>query len=158
MTQTPLNAVLGFSELMVSEVFGPLGASCYSSYARDIHASGRVLLKSAEDALAITGLLTGADNRNPSRTCCLASVAGEAIAFARHDLATLILEQSSSNVEPEAHIHGDAQAVRQLLINLLFEASRNARPNATLHVAATREPNAVTWAITRYRRRTSALK
>ncbi|MBN9281667.1 MAG: sensor histidine kinase, partial [Hyphomicrobium denitrificans] len=56
--RTPLNAVLGFSELMSKEVFGPLGSSAYGDYARDIHASGRVLLKSAEDALAITALLT----------------------------------------------------------------------------------------------------
>ena len=31
--RTPLNAVLGFSEMMSNEVFGPLGASCYSAYA-----------------------------------------------------------------------------------------------------------------------------
>ena len=146
--RTPLNAVLGFSELMASEVFGPLGASCYSTYARDIHASGRVLLKSAEDALAITGLLTGADSRNSLRTCCLASVAGEAVAFARHDLAARILDPSSSDTEPNSYIHGDGQAVRQLLINLLFEASRNAKPGATLHVTTTSEPDTLTWAIT----------
>jgi len=37
--RTPLNAVLGFSEMMVGEVFGPLGNEHYRGYAEDIHSS-----------------------------------------------------------------------------------------------------------------------
>ncbi|PPC85359.1 MAG: histidine kinase, partial [Hyphomicrobium sp.] len=85
--RTPLNAVLGFSELMSNEVFGPIGASCYSDYARNIHASGRMLLKSAEDALAITALLTSPDNLGAPVTTCLASAVQEALAFHEHDFA-----------------------------------------------------------------------
>ncbi len=43
--RTPLNAIIGFSEVMVQEMFGPMGARQYSEYARDIHASGQTLLE-----------------------------------------------------------------------------------------------------------------
>ena len=85
--RTPLNAVLGFSEMMSNEVFGPLGSSCYSAYARDIHASGRLLLKSAEDALAITALLTAPDRKGPPQISRLRAVSEDACAFAQCDLA-----------------------------------------------------------------------
>ena len=42
--RTPLNAVLGFSEMLMHQVFGPLGAPNYAEYARDIHSSGEHLL------------------------------------------------------------------------------------------------------------------
>lgn len=83
--RTPLNAVLGFSEIMTKEVFGPLGSG-YDAYARDIHASGRILLKSAEDALAITALLTAPECKG-RQTSRLTSVIDEACAFAAPDLA-----------------------------------------------------------------------
>ena len=85
--RTPLNAVLGFSELMSKEVFGPLGSSCYGDYARDIHASGRSLLKSAEDALAITALLSAPERKGPPQSCGLKSVLDDAQAFTAPDFA-----------------------------------------------------------------------
>ena len=38
--RTPLNAILGFSEMLRAQYFGPLGAKNYESYAGDIHESG----------------------------------------------------------------------------------------------------------------------
>jgi two-component system cell cycle sensor histidine kinase PleC len=127
--RTPLNAVLGFSEMMSGEVFGPLGSSCYTAYARDIHASGRMLLKSAEDALAITTLLTSPDRETP-QTCGLKTAADDACAFARDGLGTrsvaIVADVDSIDVV------GDRQATRQMLINLISEAAGTARNGATL--------------------------
>lgn len=55
--RTPLNAVIGFSDAMQHELFGPLGNARYQEYARHIRASGVELLSAAEDALAMTALL-----------------------------------------------------------------------------------------------------
>lgn len=133
--RTPLNAVLGFSELMSNEVFGPLGASCYGTYARDIHASGRMLLKSAEDALAITALLTAPEGDGRPQLSCLATVLDDAGAFARHDFGIEALTVASE-IDPEIEVIGDPQATRQMLINLLTEVRRNARHGATIAVGA----------------------
>jgi two-component system cell cycle sensor histidine kinase PleC len=132
--RTPLNAVLGFSEMMANEVFGPLGASCYSAYARDIHASGLMLLKSAEDALAITTLLTSPDQKGLAQTCRLSAAAEDACAFARHDLGMQSLA-IVSDIGADINVIGDSQATRQMLINLIAEAARNARKGTTLVMA-----------------------
>jgi len=56
--RTPLNAVIGFSEVMVRELHGPLGNRRYQEYAHHICESGGRLLKSSEDALAVTEAMT----------------------------------------------------------------------------------------------------
>jgi signal transduction histidine kinase len=56
--RTPLNAVIGFSEVMRRELHGPLGHARYQEYAHHISESGDRLLKSSEQALAITEAVT----------------------------------------------------------------------------------------------------
>lgn len=49
--RTPLNAVIGFSELMLSEVHGPLGHPKYVDYARHVSESGMRLTAFTEQIL-----------------------------------------------------------------------------------------------------------
>jgi PAS domain S-box-containing protein len=60
--KTPLNAVLGFSEIIRDEVLGPVGNEAYRDYAGDIHKSGARLLAIINDVLDVSrlegGLLT----------------------------------------------------------------------------------------------------
>ena len=133
--RTPLNAVLGFSELISNEVFGPLGASCYAGYARDIHTSGRMLLKSAEDALAITTLLTTPSHRGTQPVTNLAACAADAVAFHTRDIATGRLS-IDVDIDPTLDIIADPQALRQLLINVLADGTERAAPGATLALVA----------------------
>jgi PAS domain S-box-containing protein len=60
--KTPLNAVLGFSEIIRDEVLGPAGVTAYCDYAGDIHKSGTRLLTVINDVLDVSriegGLLT----------------------------------------------------------------------------------------------------
>jgi PAS domain S-box-containing protein len=60
--KTPLNAVLGFSEIIRDEVLGPIGHETYRDYAGDIHKSGTRLLSVINDVLDVSrlegGLLT----------------------------------------------------------------------------------------------------
>jgi PAS domain S-box-containing protein len=60
--KTPLNAVLGFSEIIRDEVLGPAGIAAYRDYAGDIHRSGTKLLTVINDVLDVSrlegGLLT----------------------------------------------------------------------------------------------------
>jgi len=60
--KTPLNAVLGFSEIIRDEMLGPAGHPNYRDYAGDIHKSGTRLLSVINDVLDVSrlegGLLT----------------------------------------------------------------------------------------------------
>ena len=57
--KTPLNAVLGFSEIIRDEVLGQVGQPAYRDYAADIHASGKRLLAIINDVLDVTRLEGG---------------------------------------------------------------------------------------------------
>ena len=52
--RTPLNAVIGFSDLMRKEMFGPLGHDKYVEYARHIGESGYNLLNTVDDIFDLT--------------------------------------------------------------------------------------------------------
>lgn len=52
--RTPLNAVIGFSDLMQRETFGPLGNPKYAEYIGDIHSSASHLLGLIEDVLILS--------------------------------------------------------------------------------------------------------
>ena len=132
--RTPLNAVLGFSELMTNEVFGPLGATCYSAYARDIHASGRILLKTAEDALAITNLLAGSDLKANS-TASLQQAMEDAATFLAPDFTERRIS-FASGLHEGLDVVADPQATRQMLINILADLAAKAERDAHIAVRA----------------------
>lgn len=131
--RTPLNAVIGFSELMSAEVFGPLGASQYHDYARSIHSSGRILLKSAEDALAITNLLTRPAARGRESTAGVRTAIDDMLAFHQAEMQMLNLDLAI-DATGALEIMGEAQTLRQILINLMSEAIENAEPGSDVAV------------------------
>jgi PAS domain S-box-containing protein len=57
--KTPLNAVLGFSEIIRDQVVGPVGNPAYCEYAGDIHKSGARLLAVINDVLDVSRLQGG---------------------------------------------------------------------------------------------------
>ena len=57
--RTPLNAVIGFSEVMLNEVFGPLGNARYREYARNIYDSARHALGVVDGMLASSPTASG---------------------------------------------------------------------------------------------------
>ncbi len=65
--RTPLNAVIGFSDVMQHEMFGPLGDQRYQQYVKHIRESGSLLLKAAEDTLAVTTIIFEQANAPRSR-------------------------------------------------------------------------------------------
>jgi signal transduction histidine kinase len=72
--RTPLNAVIGFSQVMLRELHGPLGNARYQEYAHHISESGNRLLKTSEDALAVTEAMMAlmANRTHPRRERALA--------------------------------------------------------------------------------------
>ncbi|MGB8365292.1 MAG: PAS domain-containing sensor histidine kinase [Rhizomicrobium sp.] len=80
--KTPLNAVLGFSEMLKCELLGPLGQPAYRRYAEDIHVSGMRLLAVIDDILDVARVQTSAITLDV-RPVPLADVARDAVAQAK---------------------------------------------------------------------------
>lgn len=57
--RTPLNSILGFTELMLQERLGPIGNSRYKGYIEDIHQSGLYALSLLNDLLDISKMEAG---------------------------------------------------------------------------------------------------
>src|ERR687890_349933 len=57
--RTPLNAIIGFAEVMLEERFGRLGNERYRDYLKDIHESGRRVLALIGDLLNLAEIEAG---------------------------------------------------------------------------------------------------
>jgi PAS domain S-box-containing protein len=118
--KTPLNAVLGFSEIIKDEVLGPISPANYRTYAAEIHASGTSLLRIISDVLDVARLSGGAIALQ-ARSCSPAVLAEEALALARiaaKDTREVVLDVPPGLPQVEV----DPQRFRQCLTNLLSNA------------------------------------
>jgi signal transduction histidine kinase len=127
--RTPLNAVMGFSDLMQQEAFGPLGDARYQSYARHIHASSAELLKAAEDTLAMTSLVASPHTAT-SETADLNELVADAFAMALIGSpkpagpvsAALPPVLLAMKIPSQLQINCERRALRQAMINLISAA------------------------------------
>ena len=118
--RTPLNAINGFSEIMVNELFGPLGDKRYSGYAQDILSSGQHLLALINDVLDMAKIEAGKLNIK-FEPILLDELIEDAVRLMRNRAETAGLELSVKLPElPE--IEADYRAVKQVLLNLLSNA------------------------------------
>lgn len=119
--RTPLNAILGFSDVMVQEMFGPLGASRYMEYSRLIHESGSHLLELINSVLDLSKIEAG-KLEILEEEFDLAPVVESALRFIR-----LAAERAGvrlvTDIDPAAaEIRADRRALGQMLINLFSNA------------------------------------
>ena len=118
--RTPLNAINGFSEIMVGEMYGPLGDARYRDYARDILSSGQHLLALINDILDMSKIEAGKMNLR-FEPCSLEEVAEDALRLVRNRAESAGLTLVLDFVElPD--VEADYRAVKQVLLNLLSNA------------------------------------
>ncbi len=132
--RTPLNAVIGFSDIMNAEIFGPVGHPRYREYVGHIRDSGRALLKSAEDTLALTALLAQPGSLKPEVL--------DLKEFVRDAWTFVALDSSAHDLELRAgglngiEVLGERRPLRQILINLLSAATARAAPGSAIEIMA----------------------
>ncbi len=120
--RTPLNAIIGFSEIMAAQAFGPLGTDKYVDYASDIRNSGETLLAMVADVLEMSRLESGKVKLERSIFPVeesVALVAGQVEAQA--DDKRLILTTDTS---PGCLVHADRTAVEKVLNTFLANACK----------------------------------
>ncbi len=137
--RTPLNAVIGFSDVMGAEMFGPVGDDRYREYVAHIRHSGRELLKSAEDTLAVTALLCGRVSATDALS--LAVIAGEAASGIGEGAVDI-------DVEANVDVIGERNALRQAMANLIREGRLRAGAGGSVRVSASCEDEFVVVEVT----------
>ena len=119
--RTPLNAIIGFSEIVAGEMFGTVGNEQYRQYAQDIHDSGVLLLNLINDILDLSKIEAGKFEvtNEPVDIGAIAAAAARPAGF-QAEAANVSL---TVDVAPELpQIICDWRAVRQILDNLLSNA------------------------------------
>nr|WP_233061591.1 ATP-binding protein [Parvularcula mediterranea] len=140
--RTPLNAINGFSDVLKSELFGPLGHERYQEYAADIHDSGIHLLALINDILDLSKVEAGKmDLRLTSFE--LEKTLEESVRFIEPQCrsADIHLHAGFSHVP---NVYGDQRAVKQILINLLSNAAKFTEPGGRITVTAVADLECVT--------------
>ncbi|KZD03713.1 sensor histidine kinase [Oceanibaculum pacificum] len=118
--RTPLNAVIGFSEIMVQQLFGPLDAR-YRDYAEDIMHSGRHLLGIINDILDLSKIEAG-EMTLDEQTLDLERIIASSLRLVTERAASghVALTLHPDSVFPP--LHGDEIKLKQLFLNLLSNA------------------------------------
>jgi two-component system cell cycle sensor histidine kinase PleC len=115
--RTPLNAINGFSEIMVQQLYGPLGDRRYLTYATDILNSGKHLLELINDVLDMAKVEAGKFKIYP-KPMDLQETIEQAMRLVRgrseEKGITLVGELAEAG-----DVTGDARAIKQIMINLL---------------------------------------
>jgi PAS domain S-box-containing protein len=119
--RTPLNAILGFSEMLRAQYMGPLGAKNYEDYANDIHHSGEHLLALINDILDISAIEAGKRSMSPEDINVreLVSDCVHNIEKLARDKGVEVLLDIPGDLP---HVHADKRSLIQICYNILSNA------------------------------------
>ena len=119
--RTPLNAVIGFAEVMHTEMHGPLNNPRYAGYVQDILASGQHLLGLINNILDMARIESGAWTIHPTLTDPREALEHCLLTFrnrAEQQGLTIATRFDPSLQEGYA----DPQALRHMMLNLMSNA------------------------------------
>lgn len=133
--RTPLNAVIGFSQMMMGEIYGKLGAPKYHEYAGDICNSARHLLELINDILDISKIESGEFYLN-EQDIDVQQVIDEAVGLVQSQIKSK-KQKLVVNIEPDMpHLYADRRMVKQVLLNVLSNANKFTAIGGTLSLEA----------------------
>ncbi len=116
--RTPLNVILGFSEVMALEQFGPLGNEKYKDYIQDIHNSAQHALSLINDLLDLTKLKAGKWHVEPAEVE-INTVVRDQVRLMRELAAQRQVRLRSDLEENLPQVHVDERSLQQILLNLI---------------------------------------
>ena len=132
--RTPLHAILGFSEVMLEERFGPIGNDRYKDYIKDIHASGSHVMSLADDLLDLSKIEAG------KLELAFASV--DANSVIRECVSLMQPQAARERVIMRVSLHDrlprvmvDERSLKQIMLNLMSNAVKFNEPGGQVIVS-----------------------
>ena len=135
--RTPLNAIIGFSEMMSAEVLGPIGNRRYTEYVHDITISGQRLLTSINMILDLSKIDAGRLELKDERVdlADLVLVSERLLATMAHRAEVTLRCRIPADLPP---IRGDASRIEQSFTNLLSNAVKASHRGGIVDLSAWR--------------------
>jgi PAS domain S-box-containing protein len=125
--RTPLNAIIGFTEVMIAERFGALGNERYVEYMKDIRASGEHVIAIINDLTELSRIETGKldlaftnQNLNEMVESCVTVMQPKA------NRERIIIRTSLAQALPP--VVADGRVLRQITMNLIGNSIHLANP------------------------------
>jgi signal transduction histidine kinase len=144
--RTPLNAIIGFSEILATELFGPLGNERYLEYANDVQNSGAHLLGLINDILDFSKVDAGQLHLE-CENVTLKQIIEDSIRMVRQQVEhqDIIL---TSHIEPDLpDVFCDHRRIKQVLLNLLSNATKFTGDGGTIIVSAFTEGDRIGFSV-----------
>lgn len=136
--RTPLNAIIGFSEMMKIQIMGKQPAEKYLEYADDIFTSGQHLLSVVNDVIDLSRIEAGEFRQSPEQINV-----GACIEAVLRLLETEAQDRNIKTVSPETNANYDLMVdkrlIEQVLINLLSNAVKFSPVGATVRIDVTND-------------------
>jgi len=137
--RTPLNAIIGFSDVLVGQLFGPLGDPRYADYARDIRDSGLHLLNLINDVLDVAKIEFGKVEIT-DETVDFAAVVDSCVRLMRERAETAGVKLRVELPPELPALRGDSRRLKQILINLLSNSVKFTPGGGSITISATADP------------------
>ncbi len=131
--RSPLNAIIGFGQILSAETFGPIGQERYKQYALDITLSGEHLLELITDILDVSRIESGTVNMVMERASAK-EIVEKSIAIVHGIAAKKGIFVKLNAPENELYIYCDDLRIRQVVVNLLSNAIKFSEPNSTVRI------------------------
>jgi len=119
--RTPLNSIIGFSELMKDERFGAVDANKFRDYASDIHSSAMHALSLINDLLDITKIIAGKSDLEFEKVSINKLI--------RQIVSAMRIQASDRDIRLETSLQAglpallaDPRSLNQIFLNLLSNA------------------------------------
>ncbi len=133
--RTPLNAVIGFSDILIGQIFGPLGDQRYRDYACDIRDSGQHLLNLINDVLDVSKVEFGKVELL-EETVDVMGVVEACIRLMRERAETAGIRLQHELPRSLPQIQADSRRLKQILLNLLSNAVKFTPPGGRVMIRA----------------------
>ena len=138
--RTPLNSILGFSDMVVNEVMGPCSPAKYREYAGDIHSSGILLLELVNDLLDLEKIEAG--QAKPNRQAVdVAAIMAETVDMVAEQAEKAELRISVSPLQSLPVLWGDPTMVKRIFLNLLSNAVKFTPPGGDIAISGRLDPD-----------------
>ena len=133
--RTPLNAIIGFSDMVIEEMYGPVGSERYREYLRDIRSSGTHLLDLINDILDLSKAESGQVDLHESLIGIEGLIDGSVglVALRARQAGVEIVTDIAHDLP---HLRADERKVRQVLLNLATNAIKFTPPGGRVCLRA----------------------